>query len=725
MFADSCNFLHGANTQNPSVIHYNGQRTKVKHPFHVNMSFSSSPTASTASPPSTNHETSFASPRSPNRSPRISGLLLALQDVIGPTVDGDDDSNEDSASNDNCISYESDELQSFNSYYSHSFVPSKTDSSQSHSHDDSQTHPRNVSLHGDDPGNVTEEDIRRLAQLTLASAVSTVTEDLPEEETPTAEQDNPLCAPSLGADTDQPHLPQSQPQPQPPTSLLSPVDMSITPLRRREESVDSGYADDDNNWSGPLQLSASPPKSRKQTVGVSFIFESPSSRGSPVLIYDGHDPFSSAAESVFFSPPRATSTSPLPYHSPADIALPPSPVYDDEEGVSPTDPSNLTDDDVPIAIKRESPLQFLASEGPAFEESEPGVHSSLGDAVRSLKSLMAEHDGDAGSDQGSPTINPHPPLPPGLASEPDSNSFQNRSASPVDVLASAKRKWGAVIGELSMLSLYSQPLEERKSGSPTPPSAPTQLLAIGPQVVVDNTMTPRNNTLDSVYECYSLDGEGDTSSGPSTSASTSTSISSISSALSPTSPATSAPIGDCERVFIPPPLPPPPSRGRTSTIQSSSVAVHRSASSPTAVGLGSPFQEPVATGTREDKGKAKGKGKAPVGPGGVVSVSERSWDDAMDAGSISTRVPFGFRYPFSLVCLLRRYRRSVLPFFSFLLNANCLLESRTVKFFRQLSTGPEHVALSLQTHRFRLFEAEITSKHSFKKSIDYPSIPFS
>ena len=42
----------------------------------------------------------------------------------------------------------------------------------------------------------------------------------------------------------------------------------------------------------------------------------------------------------------------------------------------------------------------------------------------------------------------------------------------------------------------------------------------------------------------------------------------------------------------------------------------------------------------------KGKGKAPMKD---VDKSHE-WDEAMEAGNVSTKVPFGFRYPYSLVC---------------------------------------------------------------------------
>src|SRR6202044_2188397 len=112
-----------------------------------------------------------------------------------------------------------------------------------------------------------------------------------------------------------------------------------------------------------------------------------------------------------------------------------------------------------------------------------------------------------------------PPMPPGPTSHtvpspsPRSRSRSRSTSrsgtrrSPVDGLASAKRKWGAVIGELSMLSLDIQPplstAEAGGSGDDGDRESSTRLLAFSPKA--EPTRGRGSSTLDSVYGCYSMD----------------------------------------------------------------------------------------------------------------------------------------------------------------------------------------------------------------------------
>lgn len=647
IFEDSCNFLHLGDVRPPAVInsvaaHVNsGQlHTKVKDSSHVNIPSS---TPSVIPTPYVKHATplrTFGLPPSPMRSPRISGLLLALQDVIDPAIDDEDPPGDHISIDVKLKAFEKSDI------HSHLLVPSDAHSSES------KNDHHNATLQSEDSRIATEDDASVLfgredsedndrtavefRESTQAPPAAPV--DSHEEETPRAELADPLSTPQA----DQPQLPQCL------MSLLSPVDMSIQPLlplRIRDASVDSGYAEDPNTWSGPSPLSASPPligRNRKLTAGVPFMFDSPPSSlcSSPVKVHGGA-----------YSSADGLSTLPLPSddaHSSADLP-------------------SLAESDPQTAIKSGSSVHFLATEDPSFGEAEPDAQSSLQDALRSLKSLVAESGGDDGSDEDgdSPSGSPYLRRPPGLTVSPSisqltSNPSLIPSPHPVDGLASAKRKWGAVIGELSMLSL---PLREAKSddggggeASHEPPSEPTQSLASSPRAERDTT-AERSNTLDSVYGCYSVgDGEAEAEMSPGPSTSTSASSYWLSSAFSPTStsPATSVPLVDCERVFTPPPYSPSSGRGQASTSRASSPATDSSVSPPIDVELGSPFRPHLpsaVTRTVKAKGKAKAKGmrKGPVLPSLNVSMEETPWDEAMDAGSLSTKVAFGFRFPHSVV----------------------------------------------------------------------------
>jgi hypothetical protein len=613
------------NRNNVAVVHQ-------VEPCHVNISSST-----TAPPTRVNHATpalTISSPRSPTRSPRMSGLLLALQDVIGPTLDDGD--GEDSPTYNSSISDES----PHNVPQTQSLFLSSTGSSQSQTLVED---PENIFPNSDDSGNVTDEDVsdifgsddyysedddhstvrlgasRRLTQACLTPVDST------EEETPTAERDNPISLPSAAQDAARP--------PQSPSTLLSPVDMTINhllpSLRIRDDSIDSGYAED--TWAGPSPLSASPPsrnrsksRNRNATGGVSFTVESPPSlSSSPGAIY-AHA-LSQETESVLSRHPGT------PSHPQgrlgidlSDVTLPPSPNQGQEHSPN---LSNISQDDVRGGINCGSPLPLLASKDPSFEEGKSEAQSSLADALRSLQSVVTEHNGDGDPRQSSPPST-RPPLPPGLehSTQPHPNSY------PVDELASMKMKWGAVIGELSTRSLDNGSLGKKKSGEVRmTPSEPTQLLARSPAVAV------RNDSLDSVYGCYSIDDtDAETSDGPSTSI-YSPSTSSALSPASTTSPTSAAIVNGNEHLFTPPSL-----RGRSAPDQSTS--------SEPSTKLGSPFREHPSTMVPRS-GKDKGKGKAPVRVNANVSVDVRSWDQAMDAGNVSTKAAFGFRYPYSLVCI--------------------------------------------------------------------------
>ncbi|KIM86341.1 hypothetical protein PILCRDRAFT_816275 [Piloderma croceum F 1598] len=653
LFAESCNFLHDVDAIRRGPVDsllslLNESKDDGHHPFHV------SSTTPSAMP--TNHAKSsltVSSPRSPTRSPRMSGLLLALQDVIGPTLDDEEQAEVDDIS----LSEELDACDVFQTP-SQSLVPPDNDSSHSQSQTltpqgiffqmltDQSTHS---SEDNDDSGNVSDENMsvifggdgdnsddgdmtatgRSTVALTEATSVIPVKST---EATPTTERGDPLSLPSVNQNASEPTPPPSPPtinsQPKSPSTLLSPVGMCITPLLpdicSREDSIDSGYAE--GSWSGPTTLSASPPKSRHKvnndqsstaTVGVSFRVESPSSLSSSPKEVQVRE-LSPEAESVLLIQQEilpaslsSTSTQDQLDTDPSTIALPFSPGLDQEQAAE-TSKSTLTMD-------HQGSLHSFASEDAPPKEVEPDVQSPLVNALRSLQSFVIQHREHEDPEQGSPPVSPDSPLP---------SESTIQGVSPADGLTLVKQKWGEVVGELSALSLDIHPLNELKQDEEHPPSSvAAQLLPCSPE-------TPeRNNTLESVYGCYST---ADAGAEAETETDLSSSISPVSSALSATftSPPTSADVAGssgCE----------PPLRGR--------VGPASAEASSSSNRLGSPFRDQssnVVAGT--GKVQANAKGKAPARPNVDISTDERPLDEAMDAGSVSTKVPFGFRYPYAL-----------------------------------------------------------------------------
>lgn len=611
------------------------------HPFHV----------SSTTPPAmpTNHAKSsltLSSPRSPTRSPRMSGLLLALQDVIGPTPDDDEQAEADDIS----FSTELDACDAFPTP-SQSLTPPDTDSSHSQSKTPTPQHnffqmltgqSNHSSEDNDDSGNVSDEDMsvifgdegdnsdnddmtateRSIVALTEATSVIPVKSN---EATPTTEQSDSLSLLSVNeyaSETQPPPSPPINSQSKSPCTLLSPVGMCITPLlpdiRPREDSIDSGYAE--GSWSGPTTLSASPPKSRHRgsndqnsaaTVRVSFRVESPSSLSSSPKEVQVRE-LAPEAESVLLIQQEihsvtlpSTSTQNQLDTDPSNIALPISPDLDQGQAA---ETYNST-----LATDHQGSLHSFASEDAPPKEVEPDLQSPLVNALRSLQSFVIQHGEDEDPEQGNPSVSPNtPPLP---------SECTIQGVSPADGLALVKQKWGEVVGELSALSLDKPKQDEEH------PSVATQLLPCSPETL------ERNNTLESVYGCYSTaDAEAETGTD------LSSSISPVSSRLSATltSPPTSADVagsGSCE----------PPLRGRAGP-----------ASAESSNRLGSPFRGQTRDMvTTTGMVQANERGEAPVRPNADISTDERPWDEAMGDGSVSTKVPFGFRYPFSLVCTSR------------------------------------------------------------------------
>lgn len=536
-----------------------------------------------------------SSPRSPPRSPRMSGLLLALQDVIGPTPDDFEEGEYLPATNEDSST---DEPQLF------ADTPvtvvagdnSHTDLSQTLVHSASSIDKKVSSIYSDDSGHATEEDnvdckgydsededqltvragtVRHLSEVISASKLLSIGNETPNSSV--------LVTDAVAEQPSQPHCL---------SSLLSPVEMPIKPLLpllvsedgtllHREDSIDSGYAD---SWTELLPFSRTPPPNRnhcitQQSPDMPFAFASPTS-----LVTVPNDIYEAEGNFMLSSSIRNAPAISGLVVDPCDVALPssPSPVEEQSPGLL-----SRAHDYVEVA-NRASPLHDLTSKSPAFEATEPEAHLSLADAS---PGLSCQSPANTSSLDGPPT----------------------RPQSPVNGLASAKRKWSAVVGELSLLSIDIQPLAEKPAWAESP-SMPTRLLALSPDVGF--SVTPRSNTLESLYGCYTSTPPAESGDG-----------------LAPTLPADSP---RRPQTVSSSPMSTPGVGGRVFTPRTDRM------SSPNVATLESPLQDHSPTAVVK-----RAKGKTHARPN--ASMDDTPWDIAMDAGSVSSKAPFGFRYPFSLV----------------------------------------------------------------------------
>ena len=325
--------------------------------------------------------------------------------------------------------------------------------------------------------------------------------------------------------------------------------------------------------------------------------------------------------------------------------------------------------------------QVVQSTLPLLNE---GTSSSFGDVDPAAQSLFALPVQD---EQGpvTPTPTHHPlPLAPSL---------------------SHKQKWGAVMNELSMLLFYTAPLEEKETEQ-----GKERLFSVTPQVK-DETLGEVNEQEVTTSSVYSQQAEKDASKEdlmvpePRSSAeeplstsgtvldfplpptdgtgvpSSSTQcvstppltrgqiVSPIPSASNSSSSSSFTPPASTRRVFTPPSV----GAGTISSSPPSPLCSSSSASSPTPPAPTSalpltrggedtnetirpgPYQSQRAVSLSSLRIKllpstpwsiGNGKGKAPMKDADKCY----EWDEAMEAGNVSTKVPFGFRYPYSLVC---------------------------------------------------------------------------
>lgn len=267
LFSDSCNFLHDV-------------KIKVKQPDiairsptpDVTISFTQSSPVATSTPPSARLNV-----RSPPRSPRLSSLLLALSDVIGPVED--DEPLEDV-----------EDVVQFEEPTPAVSSPRLCASPQKAEKDTLGESTAESPHDGDNPHATLDSGISEESELDYI------------------------------AGTAQTSAKPSEPQELPETAgLLSPLEMKLAPPLNlplgqlegpihREDSVDSGYAD---GWTGPSPLSLSPPRRenarRYSTLSlISSPFGSPARALSPKFT-----PAVGSAwpASPLFSPAKSKSTS--------------------------------------------------------------------------------------------------------------------------------------------------------------------------------------------------------------------------------------------------------------------------------------------------------------------------------------------------------------------------------------------------------------------------------
>ncbi|KAH7909867.1 hypothetical protein BJ138DRAFT_179893 [Hygrophoropsis aurantiaca] len=259
LFSDSCNFLHDVKVR--SEVDYSLTDAKLVE----NRVFS--PPKSAFSPPSV--VVNSASPRSirvpsNNRSPRLSGLLLALQDVIGPSKESlEEDESLTDVSDTELLQVPSNDTPEHNSDItlddSTIVADSLVDSTLP-----SLVHPPftasvEVGVASDSDSEDEEEDPEPPSY--ILDEDSFQSEPDGQHTMIAANRPSALSAVHEAGSGRSPSGEDAQTA----SSLLSPIQLSarLRPFSlcsrpAREDSIDSGYAD---SWTGPLPFTRSPPRS--------------------------------------------------------------------------------------------------------------------------------------------------------------------------------------------------------------------------------------------------------------------------------------------------------------------------------------------------------------------------------------------------------------------------------------------------------------------------------
>ncbi|KAH7929696.1 hypothetical protein BV22DRAFT_1191906, partial [Leucogyrophana mollusca] len=268
LFSDSCNFLHDIKVKS-DVDHSLTDANLVENRVF-------SPPKPVFNPPSV--VVNSASPRSTHtlstsptrRSPRLSGLLLALQDVLGPTneVHVEDDVLADADAEDllHVPSGQRHERSSDFTFDGSTIVENLLDDSKLTK---STSGIYSDSTQSDDvcsDGLSDEEDSLELPSYVLED--DSFQSEADDQHTLTAL--NRQSAISVYREDNTASLPDDERVQEVSLSLLSPVQLSarLRPFSLcsppvREDSIDSGYAD---SWTGPLPLTRSPPHSARSSA---------------------------------------------------------------------------------------------------------------------------------------------------------------------------------------------------------------------------------------------------------------------------------------------------------------------------------------------------------------------------------------------------------------------------------------------------------------------------
>ena len=236
LFADSCNFIHSAKltneiapqphelasgsalSQGAEPFDYVERSPRNAHASYAVFTNSQSQLQKSSRPPSQSVERKRRSVRSPPRSPRLSGLLFALQSVIGPDEDEDeaDDNGEDGVSGGDFHSStepEDPSAATLPSYYSSSFTEPKYVALQERS----ETQERRAT-----PTNLPELGIQEASELDIESS-----------------QDIPLASPfdsTFNLTSEGPGFSMLSDFPEPPISLPALDSEPLTSTPRRSPS---------------------------------------------------------------------------------------------------------------------------------------------------------------------------------------------------------------------------------------------------------------------------------------------------------------------------------------------------------------------------------------------------------------------------------------------------------------------------------------------------------
>ncbi|KAF5386887.1 hypothetical protein D9615_001549 [Tricholomella constricta] len=303
LFEDSCNFMHAVSVKSSAAVTPEPAQPSPETPMKP-------PLVTIHSPRSV---------LSPSRSPRLSGLLLALKDVIGEDPDDEYDAMDGST-------YVAEDLSGSGTPGKHTVV-STNHSLQTSTEEERNTVESSGSFQTATSGPLPDDDDETL-RLPLPS-------------------NEPEAQSSLRTIESSPDVGEAPAHPQAPSDLLSPVDLShlhlglfaqdgIEAATHDNDSIDSGYAD---TWKPPFLVTRSPPHSPlKSAFGL---LSSPFATASSRVISPRLSAFISGPPQSPFSP-----AVPADDDDPSDISLdsPAVHTFDDTEEAEPSEAYVVVDE---------------------------------------------------------------------------------------------------------------------------------------------------------------------------------------------------------------------------------------------------------------------------------------------------------------------------------------------------------------------------------------------